>query len=848
MTDTFEREIGGRTLQLETGRVANLANGSVLIRYGDTVLLVTAVMSDTQREGVDFFPLTIDFEERLYAVGRIPGGWFRREGRPSSAGILAARLTDRPLRPLFPKGMRNDVQVVVTTLSVDQENDPDILSIIGASAALTISNIPFGGPVSGTRMGYRDGEFLINPTYTDLETSQLDIVVAGTKDAIVMVEAGATEVSEEILVEAMRRAQEVNAQVIDLQEEMQRRVGKTKTEYTPAVTSDEVKSAVISFANSKNWDLVGAAKDERSAAMNEVRKELVEALSEKYEKKELLAALEDHMSKTIRDRILNDAVRPDGRKTDEIRPITTEVGILPRTHGTGLFTRGETQALTILTLGSMGDQQRMDGLEPETSRRYLHHYNFPPYSVGEARPLRGASRRDIGHGALAERALAPVIPGDDVFPYTIRLVSEILSSNGSSSMASTCGSTLALMDGGVPIRAPVAGVAMGLIKGDDRFQVLTDIAGMEDHYGDMDFKVAGTAEGVTALQMDIKIKGITYAILEQALAQAKTARLFILDKMREAIAEPRDNLSPFAPRMFRITVPQDKIGAVIGPGGRMIRSIIDETKCSVDIEDDGTVFIGSPNEEMAQKAISIIEGLTKDVELGQTYTGTVARLTNFGAFVEILPGKDGLVRVEDLADHPVSRPEEVVQVGDEIEVMVIEVDSMGRVNLSARAVLAGLTLEEAIEVSQRDQQASRASRGPGGGGGGRGFGGGGDRGGRGGGGRGYGGGGGDRGGRGGGDRGPRPSGGGYGGGGNGGGGQRRSGGGGYGGGGGGGGGQRRSGSGGFGGQRRGSPGGGGAYGPSGGGGRQPDGGGEAGFRREPGSPPPPPPPAPMRRW
>jgi polyribonucleotide nucleotidyltransferase len=729
-----------------------------------------------------------------------------------------------------------------------------------------MSDIPFGGPVSGTRMGYRDGEFLINPTFADLENSSLDIVVAGTKDAIVMVEAGATEVSEEILLEAMKRAQDVNKQVIELQEEIQARVGKPKFNYVPTETPDDCKQAVIDFASSKNWDLVGAAKDERSAAMNDVRKELVEHFAEQWDKKVLLGALEDHMAKIIRDRILNDAVRPDGRKTDQIRPITTEVGLLPRTHGSGLFTRGETQALTILTLGSMGEQQRLDGLEPEETRRYLHHYNFPPYSVGEARPLRGASRRDIGHGALAERALLPVIPGDDVFPYTIRLVSEVLSSNGSSSMASTCGSTLALMDAGVPIKAPVAGVAMGLIKSsdDDRFQVLTDIAGMEDHYGDMDFKVAGTAEGVTALQMDIKIKGITYEILEQALAQAKTARLFILDKIKETIDAPRDNLSPFAPRMFRITVPQDKIGAVIGPGGRMIRSIIEETKCSVDIEDDGTVFIGSPNEEMAQKAISIIEGLTKDVELGAKYMGTVARLTNFGAFVEILPGKDGLVRVEDLADHPVSRPEEVVQVGDEIEVMVIEVDSMGRVNLSARAVLAGLTLEEAIEVSQRDQQASRASR-PGGGGGGRGFGGGGgDRGGRSGGG-GYGGGGGDRRPRPGGDRGGRSGGGGFGGGGGGGngggGGQRRGppsggGGGGYGGGGGGGGGgQRRGppggggGGGGYGGQRRGAPGGGGAYGPSGGGGRQPtEGADEGGFRREPGSPPPPPPPAPMRRW
>jgi polyribonucleotide nucleotidyltransferase len=544
------------------------------------------------------------------------------------------------------------------------------------------------------------------------------------------------------------------------------------------------------------------------------------------------------MKSVVRNRILDEGVRPDGRKPDEIREISTEVGLLPRTHGSGLFTRGQTQALTIATLGSMGEQQRLDGLEPEETRRYIHHYNFPPFSVGEARPLRGASRRDIGHGALAERALFPVIPSEDEFPYTIRLVSEVLSSNGSTSMASTCGSTLALMDAGVPIRAPVAGIAMGLIKGDgDKFQVLTDIAGMEDHYGDMDFKVAGSREGVTALQMDIKIKGITNEILEQALSRAKEARLFILDKIAETMPEPRGELSPFAPRMYRISIPQDKIGMVIGPGGRVIRSIIEETKCSVDIEDDGTVFIGSPNEEQAQRAISIIEGLTKDVELGETYTGTVSRLTNFGAFVEILPGKDGLVRVEDLADTPVDRPEDVVQIGDEVQVMVIEVDSMGRVNLSRRAVLEGLSLEEAVEVSKRDQEASRASRGGGysdrrgGGGGGRGYGGG-------------GGGGRDRGRGGGGNGRPRGGGGGGGyGGGGGGGGQRRGGGGGYGGGGGG-----RGGGGGYGGggQRRGGSGG-GAYGPSGSGGAG-GGGDSGGFRREPGSPPPPPPPAPMRRW
>ncbi|MEO6196663.1 MAG: polyribonucleotide nucleotidyltransferase, partial [Dehalococcoidia bacterium] len=801
MVEVFEREIGGRTLHAETGKVAGLANGSVWLQYADTVVLVTATMGDKPREGVDFFPLTVDFEERLYAAGKIPGGWFRREGRPSTDGILTCRLTDRPLRPLFPKGMRNDVQVVVTTLSADQENDPDILSIIGASMALSISDIPFGGPVSGTRIGYVEGQFVVNPTFAQLSDSTLDIVVAGTKDAIVMVEAGASEVSEDILLEAMRLAQEVNGQVIALQEEMVARIGKKKWEFQAAGLPEDVKTAVVDFANSRDWDLVSAAKDERAEAMQTVRAELIAALGEQHPTDQLKAALEEHMKKVVRDRILNEGIRPDGRKSDEIRQISAEVSLLPRTHGSGLFTRGETQVLTTLTLGSMGEQQRLDTLQPEESKRYMHHYNFPPYSVGETRPMRGPSRRDTGHGALAERALFAVVPDEEEFPYTIRLVSEVLSSNGSTSMASACGSTLALMDAGVPIKAPVAGIAMGLIKGDDSFQVLTDIAGMEDHYGDMDFKVAGTREGVTALQMDIKIKGITNEILQQALSRARDARLFILDKIVEAIAEPRKEMSPYAPRMYRISVPKDKIGAVIGPGGRVIRSIQDETKCSVDIEDDGTIFIGSPNAEQAQKAIEIIQGLTKEIELGETYEGTVTRLTNFGAFVELLPGKDGLVRVGDLADYPVQRPEDVVKVGDEITVMVIEVDSMGRVNASRRAIIEGLSLEEAIEVSKRDQEASRGSRGPGGPGGGRGgYGGGGQR-------RGPPGGGGGGNGR------PRGSGGGYGGGGGGGGGQRR--------------GPPSGGGGGYGGQRRTGGSGGGAYGPSGSGGQQS--GGDEGF-------------------
>jgi polyribonucleotide nucleotidyltransferase len=709
VTEQFQLQVGDNTLTFETGKVAGLANGSVTVRYGDSMVLVTACMS-SPREGIDFFPLTIDFEERLYAAGKIPGGWFRREGRPGTSGILTARLTDRPMRPLFPKGFRNDVQIVVTTLSADQENDPDLLSVIGASAALSISDIPFDGPVSATRIGRVNDEFVINPTFQQLNESTLDIVVASTRDAVVMVEAEASELPEAIVLESIELAKSVNDQVIALQDEMVQKMGKPKAEYTSSTLPEGLQETVNEFAANANWDLFAAAKDERGAAKKAAEAELIEALGETHEPSDLKKALDEYLKNLVRTKILDEGARPDGRKPDEIRPISCEVSLLPRTHGSGLFTRGETQVLTIATLGSMGEQQRLDGIEPEETRRYMHHYNFPPFSVGETRPMRGPSRRDIGHGALAERALARLIPDEDEFPYTIRLVSEVLSSNGSTSMASTCGSTLALMDAGVPLKKPVGGIAMGLIKGDGNYQVLTDIAGMEDHYGDMDFKVAGTKDGITALQMDIKIKGITHEIMEQALGQAQEARNFIIDRMVEAMPEPRAELSPFAPRMYRITVPQDKIGMVIGPGGRVIRSIIEETKCSIDIEDDGTVYVGSPNQEAAEKAISIIEGLTKDVEVGETYTGKVTRLTNFGCFVEIIPGKDGLVRVEDLDEVEVNRPEDVVQVGDEVTVMVIEVDSMGRVNLSRKAVLQDLSVEEALEQSKAAQAAGRAGR------------------------------------------------------------------------------------------------------------------------------------------
>ncbi len=807
MSETFQRTIADRVLTIEVGKVAGQANGAVTVRYGDTLVLVTACMSRELREGVDFFPLTIDYEERLYAAGKIPGSFFRREGRPSTPAILTDRLTDRPLRPLFPKGMRNDVQVISTVLSADQENDPDVLSLIGASAALSISDIPFDGPIASTRVGFIDGQYVINPTFAQLKDSELDLIVAGNRDAVVMVEAGANQVSESVVLEAVRVGQEVNAVLVALQDEMVSRLGKPKFSFQPLTVPEEVRQAVADFVNSRGWDLLTTAKDERSEALFERRQELVEALGESYPPAQLKEALREFLKTSVRSRILTDGLRPDGRRSDEIRPISCEVALLPRTHGSGLFTRGETQVVTIATLGSMGEQQKLDGLEPEETRRFIHHYNFPPFSVGETRPLRGPSRRDIGHGALAERSLMAVIPSEEEFPYTIRLVSEVLSSNGSTSMASTCGSTLSLMDAGVPIKAPVAGVAMGLVKGDDSYRVLTDIAGLEDAMGDMDFKVAGTEAGITALQMDIKVKGITYQIMEEALRQAREARVFILGKMLEVISQVRPELSPYAPRMYRLSIPQEKIGAVIGPGGRVIRSIVEETKCTIDVEDDGTVFVGSPSEEMARKAISIIEGLTKEVEVGEIYTGKVVRLTNFGAFVEIVPGKDGLVRLPDLDEAPVQRPEDVVRLGDEIMVMVIEVDQFGRINLSRRAVLEGATPEQArqgqlvsADRGERDRPPPR-----------RGFGGGG---------------------------GPRP----YSG--SGGGGQRPYG---------GGGGQRPP----YGDRRPRSndrprgPGGGGGRPPQQRGGyrpQQPKPGAGGDFRREPGEPPPPPPPSPYKRW
>jgi polyribonucleotide nucleotidyltransferase len=685
------KQIAGREFTIETGKLANQAGGSVTIRYGDTVVLVTACASPTAREGIDFLPLTIDYEERLYAAGKIPGSFFKREGRATETGTLAARLSDRPLRPLFPKEFHNEVQVIVTVLSADQENDADILGIIGASCALSISEIPFDGPVGATRVGYIDGNLIINPTYSQIEQSDLDLVVAGTKNAIAMVEAGASEVTEEIVIEAVKKAQETNQEIVQLQEELIKLAAKKKMDLPEEVP---VNSLLIEKINTligdklRNSIFTTSEKGEKDNAIEELNSEVKTSLAEEYSEAELEQAFESLMTKEVRSGIVNEGKRPDGRNPTQIRTIDCETSLLPRTHGSGLFTRGQTQVLSIATLGSMAEVQKLDTISPDNSKRYLHHYNFPPYSVGEVKRVGGPGRREIGHGALAERALLPVIPSDLDFPYAIRVVSESISSNGSTSMASVCGSTLALMDAGVPLKAPIAGIAMGLVMTEDeKYVILTDIQGVEDHLGDMDFKVAGSREGITALQMDIKVKGITYEIMEQALTQAKEARLFILDKITNTLSEPRPELSPFAPRMHRIRIPIDKIGALIGPGGKTIRSIIEESGASINVDDDGTVTIGSSSQESAQIAINKVEMLTKEAEVGAIYTGKVVRLMSFGAFVEILPGKDGLVHISELSNERVASVEDVVNVGDEITVLVTEVDSQGRINLSRRALL-----------------------------------------------------------------------------------------------------------------------------------------------------------------
>jgi len=676
----------------ETGHYAQQAGGSVLCRYGETVVLVTATASREPREGIDFFPLLVDYEERLYAVGKIPGGFIKREGRPSEAAILAARQIDRPIRPLFPQGFRNDVQVVATVMSVEPGVEPSVLAMNGASVALCISDIPFEGPIAGVKVGLVDGELVLNPDAEQTEKSSLSLVVAGTYDAVLMVEAGANELPESKVLEAIMFGHEEIKRIIEFQRTIIEAVGVPKREFKIFQPDPDLAQKVREFAYERLEQAVrNPDKVEREQRLDAVREETLahfaELMGEEVPVKDIGAVLDDMLKEIVRRMITVEHVRPDGRALDEIRPITCEVGILPRVHGSAMFRRGQTQVITACTLGAVGDMQIIDDLGLIESKRYMHHYNFPGYSVGEVRPMRGPGRREIGHGALAERALLPMIPPEEEFPYTIRLVTETIESNGSTSQASVCGSTLALMDAGVPIRKPVAGVAMGLVKYGDNFTILTDIQGIEDHLGDMDFKVAGTTDGVTAIQMDIKVKGISREILEEALEQARRGRLFILGRMLETLPAPRPELSPYAPRMLTITIDPDKIRDVIGPGGKMIRKIIDATGTKIDIEDDGRVFIASTNEEMAKKAVGMIMELVHDPQAGEVYTGRVSRIMPFGAFVEILPGKEGLVHISQLSWERVNSVEDVLNVGDEVTVRVCEIDSQGRINLSRKDLL-----------------------------------------------------------------------------------------------------------------------------------------------------------------
>ena len=686
----FEFELSGRTLRIETGKLAQLASGSVLVSYGDTVVLVTATAAKEPREGIDFFPLTVDYEERLYAVGKIPGGFIKREGRPSEKAILSARLIDRPIRPLFPDGFRNEVQIVSTVLAVDQDNPPDILSINGASLALTISEIPFQGPVGAVLVGLIDDNFIINPNSEEMSKSRLHLVVAGTKDGVMMVESGAKEVTEDEMLNAILFGHDAIKKIVEFQEGIAKEIGKIKMELKLVKPDEEIERQVREYATNRLREVVvNSDKLTREDNIEKVKTEVKEYFKEIFPENEKTVGsiLYDIVKEEVRNLIVEHNIRPDGRTHDEIRKITCEVGLLKRTHGSGLFTRGQTQVLTVTTLGPLGDVQILDGLGLEETKRYMHHYNFPPYSVGETRFMRGPGRREIGHGALAERALEPMIPSEEEFPYTIRLVSEVLSSNGSTSMGSVCGSTLSLLDAGVPLKKPVSGVAMGLIKEKDKVAVLTDIQGMEDFLGDMDFKVAGTGDGITAVQMDIKIKGIDGNILKEALQEAKKGRLFILNKMNEVIDKPKPELSPYAPRIIRTQINPEKIREVIGPGGKTIQKIIAQTGVEIDIEDDGRIYIAAVNVEAGNKALAIIEQLTKEVAVGEIYLGKVVKVTTFGAFVEILPGKEGLVHISKLAHERVKKVEDVVNIGDEITVKVVEIDKQGRINLSRKDTL-----------------------------------------------------------------------------------------------------------------------------------------------------------------
>jgi len=722
----YRTNLGDKDVIIETGKLAGQAGGAVTIRQGDSLIFSAATMGGV-REGLDFFPLTVDYEERMYAGGRIPGSFFRREGRPRGEAVLTARMTDRPIRPLFPDGMRNEVQVMLMSFSADTENPLDILAINAASASLMISDIPWAGPVGAVRIGYIDGELIVNPGFSQMEESKLDLVVAGTKEAIAMVECGADEVSEQVMVEALELAHKSIQPIIETQEQMARELGKDKREVETVATEQalvdqvqgKIQSPLLEILNKpySKENLYGGISDLKDAILDEMTADKVDELSEselKNQRKMVGKAFEEAEKAIIRERILSERKRPDGRQPDQVRDVWCEVNISPRAHGSGLFTRGETQVLTLATLGTPRDAKKLDNLIPtEQKKRYMHHYNFPPFSVGETGRLY-TSRREIGHGMLAERALQPMIPDEKDFPYTLRLVSEVMASNGSSSMASACGSTLALMDTGVPIKRPVSGVAMGMVKKDDNYVILTDILGMEDHLGDMDFKVTGTPEGITALQMDIKISGITTEIMSEALEQARVGRMHILEIMLQAIDKPRADIKDHAPRIETLQVPVDKIGAVIGKGGETIRDIQDETGTRIEIEDDGTIYIASTDGVGYKAARERIERLTEEVEVGRIYTGKVVRTTDFGAFVEILPGTDGLVHISQLDTSHVNKVTDVVKTGDEITVMVTNVDNQGRVRLSRQALLEGWTLEEAQAQDSGGKKSSSRGRGRGG--------------------------------------------------------------------------------------------------------------------------------------
>lgn len=717
----YKTTVGDHEVTIATGKLAEQAGGAVTYRVGDSMLLATTTMSRGIREGLDFFPLSVDFEEKMYAAGRIPGGFFRREGRPTTDAILTSRLIDRPLRPLFPKGMRNEVQVIVTTLSSDGVNQLDIMAINAASAALTISDIPWNGPVAAVRVAYIDGELKADPTIQEMEDSTLDLRLAGTRDAIIMVEAAANEVTESVMVEALAFGHEAMQPLIDLMEQMRVEVGKEKREPTIVSTDSELSDEVRERIGSTIADIVAenTERDGRNEALDAHREEIVDSFLENddtIDPKAVRMTFSDVIKETIRHRILYEGVRPDGRDYTTIRPLSAEVGISPRAHGSGLFRRGETQVLSLMALGTPREAQKLDGLGPEDTRRYMHHYNFPPFSTGETWPMRGPKRREIGHGALAENALRPMIPSEEEFPYTIRVVSEVLSSNGSTSQASVCASSLALMDGGVPLKRPVAGVAMGLISDGEKYAILTDIQGLEDHLGDMDFKVAGTSEGITALQMDIKISGLTMEIMTEALEQARAGRMEILDVMLETLAEPRETLSAFAPRMLTVKVDPDKIGAVIGKGGATIRSLEEEFEVSVDIQEDGTIFVAGVDGLKAEAAIERIKSITHDPEPGEIFTGKVVRITDFGAFVELSPGQDGMVHISQLASDHLQSVEDAVRMGDEVMVMVTAVSPEGKIRLSRQAVLEGWTLEQAQEADSPRKPSGGGGRGRGRGG------------------------------------------------------------------------------------------------------------------------------------